>query len=848
MTRPGRQRPTPDRLLPAAIWFAVSVCGLQAQTSRPATAPLQTQETRPLAHPDEGKIVRDILVEGARFTTAEQITYNLRTRTGQPLKLADVQEDLRMLWLTRRIQPRFEVEDVEGGVRVVISVLEHPNFERVVFKGLNHFSESQVKSILGLPTAGMNKVAALNYALSLQERYRNEGYYHAKVRLAEDEKTSTLTFLVDEGPKVTVRSLQFRGNAAHAGEPGPFGWGRSVAGGAKMDLKTGWLFLAGSPFALKTLEDDLEKIRFFYRRNGYRDAIVELADLRFSDAKDEVDLAFRVVEGPRYVITAVDLEQRPPAGRQEPLYPKQQVMEVLKVKPGEPYDRDRINYDLAALEEFYGKRGHPRKNKYGRGLESAFDVDEPLEVFDPVKPELRLVYRLEEGTPKKLHDIRIRGNTETKDRVIRRKVLAKPDETLDMTKVDKSLSALDALQYFQDENQLSAIRFELLPVEGTGDQVDLAIDVQEGNTGQLLWGIGISSGNGVQGRMQILKRNFDIGRGPSSWDPITLFEEILGNKAFHGGGQTLDLSVAPGTKVSLFSLTFFEPDLFKSHQDTIGLRTRGFRGLQTWDSFRTDTLGASLGLERNFNEDFSIGLSMRQENVEVKDVQPYAPEIVWDAKGSTELRGLRVNSTLRSLDRYVQPTKGFEARASAELLGGPFGTDENLYKFAVMLDLYFPIWRDDRDRSHVLRLHEQFDYAHAYSDTDDVYLTERYYMGGASLRGFRHRGAGPTQFDQPLGGEVRYLQTLEYAFPIWSTPVEGRFRETEILRGVVFSDFGLLGLGLHDPTFAEPRLSVGLGIRIQVPLLGLPIELDLGWPLLWEETDHRHQFYFSLGR
>ena len=102
------------------------------------------------------------------------------------------------------------------------------------------------------------------------------------------------------------------------------------------------------------------------------------------------------------------------------------------------------------------------------------------------------------------------------------------------------------------------------------------------------------------------------------------------------------------------------------------------------------------------------------------------------------------------------------------------------------------------------------------------------------------------QFDKPLGGEARYLSSAEYSFPLVSSRGPRGFREQEILRGVVFTDFGLLGTELNDPSFGEPRLSLGFGLRITVPLIGVPIALDLAWPIFKEDTDRQRQFFFSL--
>lgn len=805
----------------------------------PATAP------RVELSQDEGKIVREILVRGASH---ESVTRNLKTQIQRPLRAADVQDDLRALWAYQKIQvQRVWVEDVEGGVRLILEVREHRDFDRVVFKGLDHLTEQQVKTLLGIVgTSGVTEFTAQTYQRVLEERYRRDGFYHVRVQLVPDEAKSTLTFRVDEGPRVRVRDMYFRGNTSFPASV-PLDLGRSLINGAKLETTPeGWL-LAGSPYSEKAVEDDLDRLRLYYRRQGYRDAVVELVGRQPNEDWTKVDLYFRVVEGPRYRIASVDVEQVPMAG-QAPRYPREALLSVVRTRPGDFYDRDAIQRDLRAIEEFYGSRGHPEERRYGRRIPNAFRSDEPVEVFDVDKAEVRLVFRVHEGTPKTLRDIVIRGNTRTKDRVIRRRVAQRPGEVVDITRIDRTIQQIEALRYFQDEQALTGVRFELEPVLDDPDRVDLAIDVTEGSTGQFLWGAGISSGGGVQARLQFTKRNFDIGNTPSSWDPFTAIGEILDNKAFHGGGQELDLLLSPGTEFSFFRLSFYEPDIFLRHEDTIGLRTTGFRSISFLDSYNQDSLGATVGLDRRFTDQLSAAITLRQESVTVEDVDPNAPGIVWDAKGQTELRTIRLSTKFTDLDQFLRPTKGFQAELYGEVAGGFLGAEEDFWKAGVSGDLYIPLYRDSRERAHVLHILQSFDYGHAYGDSNDLFLTDRFYMGGSNLRGFAQRRAGPSQFGRPVPGEVRYLGSLEYFYPLWSVAQEGRTRELELLRGVVFTDWGLLGLQIDDPTFREPRVSVGFGLRIFVPGFNVPIALDLGWPLVYEETDDRRQFYFSVFR
>jgi outer membrane protein assembly factor BamA len=61
-------------------------------------------------------------------------------------------------------------------------------------------------------------------------------------------------------------------------------------------------------------------------------------------------------------------------------------------------------------------------------------------------------------------------------------------------------------------------------------------------------------------------------------------------------------------------------------------------------------------------------------------------------------------------------------------------------------------------------------------------------------------------------------------------------------------DTGQLGMGIDDSSFSDLRVSVGFGVRIIVPYFTFPIALDLGFPVMSEETDDRKVFYFTLGK
>jgi outer membrane protein insertion porin family len=803
--------------------------------------------------PAEGRIVEQITVEPDQTPSLGRIQAALASRIGKPFRAAVMRQDMRTLWSDYKVMTRVDTELLpSGGVRLIVQVvMDHTGYKRVAFKGNSAMSESQLRSLLGPAVVqNMTDFAARSHARAIESSYRRDGYYYCRVGIETDDRTETLTFRIDEGPKVTVRQVIFRGNDS-VPTRAPIGLYRNLLTGSGMSSQPAGALLPGSVYSEETVEEDLGKLRAYYRGIGFRDALVELVAVTPAPDLDEVDLTFRIVEGPRYRIASLAIEQLGPEGVPDyrPQYPLADLQRELKVQPGDFYDRDRLQLDRRALERYYGRRGHPPQGRYGRALTDALEIsEEPVESFDFDKHEVRLTWQIREGSPKRLHDVVIRGNTRTQDRVVRRKVLLEPGEILDLDRVERSLAALDSLQYFTDPETLASVRFELQPVEGRPDEVDLVILVQEGETGRLTWGVGISTGAGLTAQIQFAKRNFDLTRVPSTLDPAGMLGEIVRGEAFHGGGQDLEILLAPGTEISMFRILWFDPDIFRRHHDTIGLKVLGRRQIRRMDGYDTDTLGGALTLSRQFTERWRVGLTLRDDTIDIEDVEANSPKIVFDAEGDHELRSLAVQFNYHDLDHPLRPSEGLETMVEFEYGGGALGAQVDFWRLRTSIDNFWAFYRDSYERPHVLRSRLEFDYAQDHDSSQDLFLAERTFLGGSNLRGFDQRGAGPKQFGTPVGGEVRLTAGLEYNFPIVSTRTERALRETELLRGCIFADYGQLGLKIDDPTFEEIRLSLGFGVRIFVPVLGVPIALDLGWPLLYEETDSRRQLFFSLWR
>lgn len=816
-------------------------------------------------------------VEPLDVASSESIVRGLETRVGQPFAQRKVSADCASLWSERRLVVRAYVEEVDGEVIVTYQVdLEIEIYEDVEFVGLDHLSQDIINGLIGYyPGRRTTRTEAEAMRKLLLARYHRDGYAFCNIELldmpvvipvdevlpgngaeqAAAKNKKTLRILIEEGPQVSVRNIDFLGNRSFPAHPilGLFGTDSYLVRDAHIESDPSGMLFGGGAFSREVLDEDLDRLRLFYRSRGFLEATVDLADVSFTPDRTLVDLTIIVVEGPRYRVRSVKVRHVTPKGTPligDPLYPASEVEEVLKVTPGEFYDNDRLRRDQEAVEEFYGRRGHPSVNFPGmrQAPSQACQVFDPVEIYG-VEPEVDIIFEVSEGFPKTLRDVVIRGNTYTRDPVIRRRFRVLPGERIDMLEVRRALRRIEATRFFQDPGAVVGPRLKIEPVVGDPTQVDLGLDVEDGPTGEFRWGVGISTGIGAQAQITFNKRNFDLWNPPSSANPITAIQEILDAKAFHGGGQNLSMLLAPGSRQSQFQVTFVEPDVFRDHHDTYALRVSARRQLRRLpDGYTSDILGGEVGLSRNFTEFFNAGVSVRHETVEVDDLAQDATVLAFDAEGRSELRGARFSMRYRDYDDFLRPSQGVDLNLGFEVIGGAFGGDESLTKLEHRADVYVRLLENEMGHRTVFHWRQFFGWANEFGSSDDVFLTERFVMGGADLRGFDFRGAGPSQFGRPLGGEAVYTSSYEIYFPLVATRLEGEVRDRELLRWVLFTDIGFLGLGINDPTFGEMRASSGVGLRIEIPYLELPIALDLGWPWLYEETDDRRQLFFSISR
>ncbi|MCI0589647.1 MAG: BamA/TamA family outer membrane protein [Planctomycetes bacterium] len=788
------------------------------------------------AGPPKQDTVVEVVVEGNKTTSTKVILDLLGTRPGRPLDRRELERDLKDLWTRLRIRAEVEQEPVPGGVRLVFHVEEAPKLREIAFRGNRAFGrEKLLEAAEIVPGQALDEISVARVRAGLERFHREEGYLFAEVRARVERDAQRVIFEVSEGPLVRVRDVRIEGNRAFPA--GTFlGLGKNLRG--VMQLRGGWFLFRGSEFKERVLKEDLISIRRFYRAEGYRDAQVEVRDLLFSEDRTQVDVELLVEEGPRYVVSSVEIE-----GNRA--FPREELLPLLRLKPGMPLTAEAVGADIFALTRYYGERGYP----FHPSIHDGFQVGRPEELYDETTARAALRYRIREGERTRLRAIEILGNAATLDPVIRRELNVYPGEYVNTTELTRSIAQLDGLRYFTDASGLPSTTYKFVDTGEPGWK-DLRIEVEEGQTGNFLFGGGVSSVDGAFVSVSLLKRNADLLHPPSSLG--SALREIVEGRAFHGGGQDVQIELAPGTRLSLYRVHFHEPDLFGDHIErtsftfNVERRLRGFSGL-----YAEEREGINVAFGRSFTRQSGVEVAARVEQVDVDDVDAGAPEPLFDQEllGTQGMRSARIDLVHAHLDVPVEPTQGFTVRGRYELVGGPLGGDFDFHHVYLTGRGYLRLAEDERGRPRVLSGQLQFAWKHAFSDTEGVPYTERLFAGGpATVRGFDFRGIGPKENSEPSGGEAMALGSAEYRFPIYSTAVPGRLEEVELVRGRLFLDAGLLGLDLSDDTFGELRLASGVGVLIRLPFAPmLPITLDFGVPLRKESTDDTQVFTFSIG-
>lgn len=347
--------------------------------------------------------------------------------------------------------------------------------------------------------------------------------------------------------------------------------------------------------------------------------------------------------------------------------------------------------------------------------------------------------------------------------------------------------------------------------------------VQEARTGRIILGGSVNSDLGVAGQLVIDERNFDIRSVPTSWN------DLWSGRAFRGGGQNFRAEFMPGSQVQRYTINWTERNLlgYLPYSLSIG----GFYYTRQFRDWTEQRLGGRAALGYEVTKDLSISTELRLEDVEIFNPRIAGVQELDQALGSNDIYTARFRVARDTRDSPFMSTEG----SLLELIFDQVFGEYDFSRGNVNYSRYF-LLRERADGGGRHTLASTWRFGVTGSQTP---VFENFFAGGYStLRGFSFRGAGPVVSDVQVGGELMFLGSLEYLFPLTAD---------EMLRGVAFVDYGTVeqDLTMRSENF---RVAPGLGIRVSVPALGpAPLAFDFAYPINHADTDDRQIFSFFMG-
>ena len=793
----------------------------------------------------------DIKHVGPPAASDELIRANIRVKVGDVYQPIAVDDDVRSLYATGLFYNiRIVTEPLdEAHVKLTYVLQGKPRLTAINFEGNERLKDAKLKkkvtSKVGEP---LDERKLFTDARAIRELYEKSGYPGTTVSnyvsIDQNAGRGTATFEIHESPKIKITDVEFIGARAFTQKEL-----RKVIK-TKKKWMWSWLTQRGT-FKQDQFEEDRETLAQFYRNHGYID--FEIQNVKFEHpTPNTMVIKIYVYEGRQYKVGAVTFkgttllptnavsptfDSGPKPGSGSALtqwYAARQLNRQFAMKAGDVFKPSGLSTNNQAIEDFYGAKGYIDVNTSTRNLHVRRVPNTQTGTMD-------LEYDINEGQPSYVEKIEIRGNTKTKDKVIRRELAISPGEVFDMVRVNVSKKRLEGLNYFE--------KVDLRPEETeVPNRKNLIVGVDEKSTGNFSLGAGFSSIDSIVAFAEVTQGNFDLFHPPT----------------FTGGGQKFRLRVQLGTQRQDYIATFIEPwFLGRKLQLSIEAyaRTLNFQSVHNiYDESRT---GVRLGLKRTLGSDFLIGsLTYNIEQAGIllnggyhgdeltsgtdpgiigSPVTPSpanVPSAILDEKGYTLLSRISASIAYDTRNSVQLPDGGQRTELTADVAGGPLGGEKDFYKLELKSSWYFRGFF----KRHVLEIGGRTGVASGFGG-DSVPFYERYYLGGVgSLRGYNYRNVSPREegFSEPIGGDTYWFGTAEYSLPIieQGSGVGVRF--------AIFYDVGAVKRDAYDFDASNYSDNWGVGLRLNLPIG--PLRLDYGIPITHDQYNGSSgKFQFNVG-
>lgn len=738
----------------------------------------------------ESFVIKDIRVEGIQRTEPGTVFSYL------PLKVGDTLDDERATAAIHALFATGFFKDVslqaEGDV-LIVQVRERPTIASVEINGVKDFPKDQLRDnlkLIGLAEGRIfDKSAMEKSEHELKRQYVARGKYSVSVKtvIKELERNRVaVSFNVIEGSVSKISQINFVGNKAYPES--------ELLDMIKLSTPTwGSWFSKNDQYSKQKLSADLETLRTFYMDSGYMEFAVTSTQVSISPDKKNIFITVNISEGPKYTISDIKV-----AGPQT-VMSHEELRKLIEIKPGDVFTRKAVTAATQAISERYGDQGY------------AFVNVNAVPDLDKQKHLAGFTFMVDPGQRTYIRRINILGNTKTRDEVIRREFRQMENGWFATEKIKKSKQRVDRTGYF------SSVNVETAPVQGSKDQMDLNVSVDEKPTGSI-----------------------SAGAGYSNTEGLTFQGAVTQNNLF-GTGKHLSTQFNTSSVNQIYSLSYTNPyytddgisrgfDLYKKRTNATQISV---------SQYTSSTLGGGVRYAVPIAEEENIhyGLSAEQTTIGLTSLSPQRFYDYINTFGATtsNLVGT-VGWSRDSRDSAIYTTEGMIQRLFLE--AGLPSSSQRFGKLTFQQQFFYPL-----SRELTLLLNEEIGLASGY-DGQPLPFFKNFYAGGTgSVRGYEPNSLGPRDSNgYALGGDKKVNLNMELLFPMPG------FTKEKSVRLSVFFDAGSVFASGGDLQYRDAeglRYSTGVAFTWMSPVG--PLKFSYGVPIAKRAQDKLQAFQFTMG-
>jgi outer membrane protein insertion porin family len=750
-----------------------------------------------------GETIEKIVVEGNKKVSKETILFYMRSTEKGPYSPATLREDFKSLWNTGFFENiTIEAEDGKEGKIVKLIVKENLLIKSITYKTGKKVKENDI--VEKLQENNISLLAFSYYSPSkmkrvgriIREMLQEKGYNEGKVDvITKEEKDQVdLTIQVVQGPKTRIGDIVFPGLEKGKGVSQGF-----LKRGLKNNKAHSLLSLVGGKdvYNREKMPEDLEEVKARLQSKGYLEAKVGTPtfsnykkDTVFGKDQNMLRISIPVELGPKYKVGDIKIEGNK-------IIKTAFLRNLIKLKKGKIYNIKKRDKSREEMLKVYRSLGYIYCNIA------------PLENLDPVNKIADLILRFTEGEVAYVGKLEFKGNTFTKDHVIRREWFLYEGERLNMNALEGCITRMKQLGIVTIEKMP-----EFRPDPRNPQKVDIIAEVKEINRQMINFNVGYSGFDG-----------WFIALGYSTQN-------------FMGMGETFAINLQSGTRSKQYSVSFTEPYLFNLPA-SLGISVHKTR-LRYPLLYTRNGEGFGISTSFRFWRYYGASLGYSFENIEISDVNesldlfsnPYY--YLYYYEGKRKISSLSPTLYFSTVDSPIFPSKGAKYLINYRYSGGFLGGDINLHKLKIQFVKFIPLWK----RKHTFGMQVVYQGMKGFGE-NPVPIYEKYFLGGEqSIRGYDIYRIGPrSESGVIVGGTKALFVNFEYQVPI-----------TPQLSAVAYYDLGN-AYARGDPiSLKNFYSSMGLELKVFVPMLNVPFRLIFAYnPRLLRPEDSHFVFRFAVG-